>query len=454
MSEYGPDFDAALNVARPNGQALSAANPLIVQPGSSLVSSISLPEAGARPQLKTAAILTVLATPAPVGSFRPPYSGSDKTIRFNAAQIDRARLGRLAPVAGTPSFSSVERSFERPWIDHVPGWIGRYQHPADNMPDYGREIATEIGIGALMLNLNFTSQEKETLLVRYVQLGLDWYGVAVNGGDENWPPNGGHASGRKWPIVFAGIVLNDNAMQHIGPGDGSGTVMFGEDGQTFYVTQADIDRAHSPDLRGCDPAEYQAADLGLPEWGIVHSSDPSADNKAWCAVYRECCTANAWAGFILAAHIMHAEAVWNHPALFDYQDRYMATETPGEWTRCWDDFTETMWDTYRADYGPIWPGLKVQGAPGNQVIHLTWTISGALPITNTWQIGYYSQTVSAPITIDNILSPTRAYTLTNLTNYRWYTVTLNAMLDSTPILTDSIELMPTDRLVYLPLVLK
>jgi len=188
---YGPDFDAALNVARPNGQALSAANPLIAPPGSSLVSSISLPEAGGRVQLKTAAILTVLAAPAPAGSFRPPYTGSDKTIRFNTSQLNRARLAHLAPVAETPSLAEVERFFERPWIDHVPNWMGGYHHPEENMPNYGREIATEVGIGALMLHLDFTPQEKETLLVRYVQLGIDLYGVAINGGEENWPPNGG-----------------------------------------------------------------------------------------------------------------------------------------------------------------------------------------------------------------------------------------------------------------------
>ena len=449
---YGPDFDAVLNVARPNNQALSAANPLIVQPGSSLVSSISLPEAGARVQLETAAILTVLAAPAPAGSFRPPYSGSDKAIRFNTAQLNRARLAHLAPVAGTPSLAEVERYFERPWIDHVPNWLGGYQHPAENMPNYGREIATEVGIGALMLNLDFTPQEKETLLIRYIQLGLDLYGVVINGGEENWPPNGGHDSGRKWPILFAGIMLNDNAMQHIGPGDGSGTVMFGEDGQTFYVTQADIDRTHSPDLRGCDLEEYQASDLGLPEWGIVHSSDPAADNKAWCAVYRECCTANAWAGFVLAAHIMDAKELWDHDALFDYQDRYMALETPGDWTRCWDDFTETMWDTYRDDYGFVWPNLTLSGSPSDKTIHLTWTLYGNLPVTSTWQIAYYSQTV--PITIAGIISPTRVYSLTSLTNYAWYTVTLNALLDNAPILTDTIKLMPTDRLVYLPFVIK
>ena len=48
----------------------------------------------------------------------------------------------------------------------------------------------------------------------------------------------------------------------------------------------------------------------------------------------------------------------------------------------------------------------------------------------------------------------RVYSLTSLTNYAWYTVTLNALLDNAPILTDTIKLMPTDRLVYLPFVIK
>ncbi len=58
------------------------------------------------------------------------------------------------------------------------------------------------------------------------------------------------------------------------------------------------------------------------------------------------------------------------------------------------------------------------------------------------------------IMLNHILSLTRAYPLTHLTNYQWYTITFNAMLDSMPILTDSIKLLPTDRLVYLPLILK
>ena len=75
-------------------------------------------------------------------------------------------------------------------------------------------------------------------------------------------------------------------------------------------------------------------------------------------------------------------------------------------------------------------------------------------MTSTWQIDYDGPTGDPPSPITGIISPTRAYTLTALTNYVWYTVTLNAMLDSMPFLTDTVAAMPTDLFVYLPLVLK
>jgi len=338
----GDSFNAALNDARPNNQDLSASNPLQVPVNSSLVSTISLSNPGNRPQLKTAAILTVLASAPSAGSFRPSYSGTDKTIRFNKSQLNYSLLGHLSPVANTPAMATVERYFERPWIDHISGWLAGFHHPSDNMPNYGRGMSSQVGIGALMLHLNFTNAEKETLLIRYVQLGLDWYGVSQDGGQDNWAPDGGHASGRKWPILFAGLMLNDQAMKHIGPGDGTGSIMFGEDAQTFYVTQADIDMH-----------DYVQTDLGLAEWGIRHATIPGLDTKSWAANYRRCCTANAWHGFVLAARMMGAQALWAHDALFDYQDRYMAetlaNNDPG-WMRTWDKFSENMWDTYRASY--------------------------------------------------------------------------------------------------------
>lgn len=101
------------------------------------------------------------------------------------------------------------------------------------------------------------------------------------------------------------------------------------------------------------------------------------------------------------------------------------------------------------------PSLVLLGTPADQAIHLNWSVSGiTMPVTSTWQLGYDGPTGDQASPISDIISPTRTYTLTGLSNYVWYTVTLNAMLDSTPFLTDTARVMPTDLLVHLPLVLK
>jgi hypothetical protein len=100
------------------------------------------------------------------------------------------------------------------------------------------------------------------------------------------------------------------------------------------------------------------------------------------------------------------------------------------------------------------PSLELAGVPANRAIHLTWAVNTTLPAASTWRIMYYSQTVASTVSFSSIVSPTRAYELNDLTNYAWYTITLNAMLDTTPLFTDTIKAMPTDRLVYLPAILK
>lgn len=55
--------------------------------------------------------------------------------------------------------------------------------------------------------------------------------------------------------------------------------------------------------------------------------------------------------------IKYARTLWGHDALFDYQDRYMqVTASDGDYPgwRSWNNFTAAMWDTSRADYGPVW----------------------------------------------------------------------------------------------------
>jgi hypothetical protein len=54
--------------------------------------------------------------------------------------------------------------------------------------------------------------------------------------------------------------------------------------------------------------------------------------------------------------------------------------------------------------------------------------------------------------VTDLPAPTRAYTLTGLTNYVPYTITLNAVRGSTPILTGTVAIMPTDLQVFMPVI--
>lgn len=343
--------------------------PIILQEDTSLISTESVKQEDRRPQIQNAAVLTIVsAADIPsTGDFRPPYCGTDKTIRFNESQLNYSLLKQLSPVAGTPDLSTVEEYFRGVWIDHLTNYTVDWSHPADNMPHYGREMSTNVSIGALMLHLSFSNEQKRTLLIRFVQLGIDNFGVIQNGA--GWPADGGHSSGRKWPILFAGLILNDTSMINVGQHSGdyaySGSYgpgnpppdyeHFGEDDQTFYVIQDDIDRTNSaswqPDPRNVadgTTARYVTADINIPEWGIRHATEPYMDNAHWLAIYRND-TAYAWSGFILAARIMEgdisAKTLWNHNALFDYQDRYMAIMAESTANPVWRTSFETTWGT-------------------------------------------------------------------------------------------------------------
>ncbi|HEX5052493.1 MAG TPA: hypothetical protein VFZ65_12020 [Planctomycetota bacterium] len=346
-------YKASLNVAI----GVGASSPLVLQGGTSLISVISYtsettPANGSHSQLATAAVLTVLPEAPPAGAFRPPYAGTDKTIRHREADLDYTALGSIAAAPGTPAIADVADRFQRVWLDHMSGWTSRYMHPVDNMPDYGRDFCALFGTGALMLQLDLPNEHKRDLLVRLVQIGIDFWGNVQNGG--YWEGVVGHGSGRKMPILLAGAVLNDAGMLavgtthpsgYFGPGNANNRSQFGEDCQTFYVEQT------APGVYNWGNGGYTSAHLGLPEWGVSHTHAPGSDNSVWLAdPYRRCCTACAWPGQTLAARIMGLRTAWNHASYFDYVDRYMQTETPGEWTRSWDPWQAAMWDMHRANF--------------------------------------------------------------------------------------------------------
>ena len=357
-------YDASLNAGLPNGRPVSAGNPLVLQPNQTLISMVSWlfrsatdTEPGCpsfngatrapRPVTRSAAILTCLAAAPTAGSFRPPYCGSDKTVKYNKGDLKLKLLKNLRPVGNMPDVATVERAMSRTWIDHVHEFLGAMVHPSEHMPNYGRDMAHAMNQAALMLHLDFNAlpgkPSKERMLVSLVQYGIDLAGIADNGG--GWPANGGHGLGRKWPILFAGLMLDDAHMKNVG----QWKTRFQEDEQTFYVSQKEVDITHSPrwapDRRSPTQA-YERADIGMPEWGIRHAGMPEADNRDLKAKYRGV-NGQAYPGFVLAALLMDQRKAWNHDALFDYTDRYMKLVGQHKAPESPPPFVVNMWNSYR-----------------------------------------------------------------------------------------------------------
>ena len=332
------NYDAAMNV----GLNISETNPFILQKNSSLVSTISnlTPGVSHLSYVNTAAVLTCLPTIPPPKSFRPGISSSTKTVH-NAGSLNLSLLKNLTYLGTKPNIATYSNYLKMVWLTHNGSWTGRYMRPSASGLDnyyYNETFAA----AAVLLHLDYTDAQKFPLLINFVQLGIDIYSY-IESGAKGWPPDGGHSNGRKWPILFAGIMLDYAPMKNIGQksgdylystGYGAGNpppdyLHFGEDGQTFYVAQADIDITNSaswnPDKRNINYAPYTRDMLGMPEWGIRHSTLPNTSDASWTAEYRSIyCGPPSWAGTALAAYFMNAKALWNNNAHFDFVDRYVA----------------------------------------------------------------------------------------------------------------------------------
>lgn len=329
--------------------------PLKLEPGLSLISSVSntsLPvdnfckkilwegEYKCQTVMKTVAVLTGLDAVPPADAFRPPYVGTQKPI-FRAGDIRWDVLPKLQPVGEVPSWEEYERYFQRPWIDHLLSWAQQELVPNENQPNYGREYARLVSTASLMLCLDVPQKQKEKLTIGLIQRGIDLYGLAINGG--SWNEGGGHSSGRKWPVLFARILLNNPKLAELPE-----TAFFQEDTQTYYgkgwfgqTVLWQMITHHGPRT----PYEEKSPEQ-WEQWDKTSES------------YRVCCNAVAWTGTALAARYLKAIKIWNHDAYFDYVDRWMREDDPfaeargnyprpsGE-TRTFDPFVTAMWKSYR-----------------------------------------------------------------------------------------------------------
>jgi len=372
---------------------LRAEPPVPMHPGDALISSISVEQVGDLPAplrpgdkslspVRTVSVLTCLDKPVPADAFRPSYCrkprGPGEPAQTPSIYLARNLRWNLLPrlarprrnpnpaeytehscpwsctATGVPDLAKWAGMYRRPWLDVC--FFG-FDAPIAYMPDYGRELGRAAGISTLLLMLDFPRQQKEQLLVNVVQRGIDLWGI-LEAGYPGWQAHGGHGSGRKWPIVFAGLMLGDKEMQS--PLHKHPNAKFGEDMQTIYGKGWTGDTALYGGHLGPDGEK-----AGGPGWGAYEHLQPRAWKSMMNEDYRRCCTSLAWVGEALAIRLLQAQQVWDHPAFFDYVDRWM-TEDDTEAVKiikeqtgqdyaqpyqrqrqCWDPFVEEMWAQYR-----------------------------------------------------------------------------------------------------------
>ncbi len=356
---------------------LTAKYPLNMKPGDSLISTVSLkelqqnqiiPDVGKRniedTPLKTAAILTCLAELPPADAFRPAYCDEKKGKFRTASEIRWELLPKYPAIGKVPKFEYLERAFERPWIDHVYGWESRELHPSENMPGYGRELARIVSIAGLMMCSDFTTEQKQKICYGLIQVGLDNWAIARRGkkGEAGgWPAAGGYGNGRKFPIVFAAVLLNDKEM--LNQKENIREASFDEDEHTIWGkswTGAKVVFAGQYPLVG-----DKIKDRGPYEH--LQPKDWPGPKKTQSESYRRCCTSLSWVGEALAAKMLKAESVWAHEPFFAYVDRWMTEEDTSQLKvikeslgsdmgirqgEVFDPWVKEMWKKYREDFKP------------------------------------------------------------------------------------------------------
>ena len=290
--------------------------------------------------IKSYQILTVVGeAPAP-GSFRPPYIGpGSRTSLWKASDLDYSKLKSLnsATLTSRPNIATIAGYFSNVWYEQNLDWTGRYTHPLymGGYSGFGREIAINTGDAALLLNLDYTNAEKENLLIGLVQYGIDIAGVIDKGGE--WYADGGHNIGRLSPLMIAAFVLNDESLKIKVKGSEQN---FQEYQSTFFVADSTVsmtlgylqdcdDNPSTPNVlrsSNCDPTYvYQTSDIGTPEWGIRHLSEPNKDNNWWNAAYRAI-NGGVHTAPTMAAKVMEVRSAMAWEPLFQYAVRHLEFE--------------------------------------------------------------------------------------------------------------------------------
>jgi hypothetical protein len=359
-----------------------AAFPATLAPGSSLVSTKSLTNEDLNvdgrynvewlgddigtswTSLKTAAVLTVLASPPSIGTFRPPLVGTSKPL-YNVSQIQRQFLPRLPRPSTAPSrsVSHYERGLERPWLVHGYDWQGRMMHPIENMHNYHQQIGEFLSEASMIM---VTDLATETLINRYIQTGIDVYHTMILGRADS--------AFFEWQSIYTGLLLGNETMANVVL---SGDAEVGRTGEKFYFW---ADRSSTvPKSAGVvegrtwsgasvffrkqvgSTGEYEH--LVPADWGLAYSTtnpDPSLGGVKF-EKYRQANDSMPHMGMLLTCRILRAQSRWKTGAPDAYLERWMTEDwsqeaaiinslypgVPDNTQWMGSAFMNKMWDLYK-----------------------------------------------------------------------------------------------------------
>lgn len=364
--DVGQGFSNISGVNWSYASGLRATYPLAVD-GDSIHSLISVigrdteNNGGANQVLTDAAVLTIVPTAPAADAFRPAYMGTKTHYRWSNV------LTNLLPDLALPSGATLPDtdSMDRVWLTALPGsdislgrgYVGACIHPENNMPTYPRDsslIVSQYACAAMV-----SSDDRDTYVKRLIQLGIDLYGINEDTVDPIWG-GAGFGLGWKFPIIFAGVMLNDAGMKAPTSTATGGVPCFMEDSHTYMSAEYSPARPmwgavaehygyavngfcfQNFDFRDPDELAEVQAPTGYPElYGTTSGGATVSGN------YRD--MGYVWTGQALAGRIMSMETVWDHDAWFDYLDRCVddAVWSPSVWG---DAFIQKMWETYRGSY--------------------------------------------------------------------------------------------------------
>ena len=227
-----------------------------------------------------------------------------------------------------PSFTTLHDKFKRVQLDHKYEWVGRMMHPEDNLPNYGGSIVIRNAEAALRLMMNDPIVDKWPTLIAYIQMGIDLYHIAANGG--SWKPNGGHAEGRKLPIAFAAWLLNDQDMKDTVRN--ASVIKFGENGGMYYSNVVNRVLYGQQGISGDQEYNYWLS--AVEDNGARTRPDPygyiDGGRIPWHVSYQQVLSM-PWKAEAICLHMVdELKDIWNHQHFLDYVDRWVDV---GAWTQ-------------------------------------------------------------------------------------------------------------------------